>query len=243
MRVYHDPELESHPPLRLLRVSSCVNMPVIVDVPTHALPRPCASPPPLPRGPSQPVTQSSRRGSPAVTPTARQPSLAFPVPAHMLHAPPLHRPASRWSRLRPRGARAAPHATASRPTHDGRVARVSTLVSRCDLTREDSPLCSRRGPEPADGDPKRRACQHLIVVPAPQTPRSEEWCGRSTPCGRGERPRHDHATRGTADVRYEAIDSEKRPGPTRTLPCNMHRGQVTGHYRRRAPTFGANKDL
>ena len=74
MRVYHDPELESHPPLRLLRVSSCVNMPVIVDVPTHALPRPCASPPPLPRGPSQTVTQSSRRCSPAVTPTSRQPS-------------------------------------------------------------------------------------------------------------------------------------------------------------------------
>ena len=32
--------------------------------------------------------------------------------------------------------------------------------------------------------------QHIIVAPAPQTPRSEEWawieCGRSTPCRRGE---------------------------------------------------------
>ena len=96
---------------------------------------------------------------------------------------------------------------------------------------------SRRGPEPADGDPKRRACQHLIVVPAPQTPRSEEWawieCGRSTPCGRGEalsRPRDTRNGRRTlrSDRLGETTIRPGPPGPTRILPCNMHRGQVTG---------------
>ena len=53
----------------------------------------------------------------------------------------------------------------------------------------------------------------MFVAPAPQTPRSRSGHGSSADeaCrDAAERPYHDYAARGSADVRYEAVDSEER---------------------------------
>ena len=60
------------------------------------------------------------------------------------------------------------------------------------------------------------------------------------------RPCLDHAARGTAVARYEAIDWEKRrlgPAPLgyHNAICNRNRNQATRNCPRRVLTFGATK--